>query len=352
MSSNNQFKFETLQKLNINMRIKRHIILVLFFLAQISLSAPHCLNEKGEYVSYFMAIRFNPSVHPRDYIILDSKSKVWRKVNEKDFLPKIFGQVNLKEDTVTAWNDEPPSGRLVGTSYAHSKGLIALSSSGKKGFFLSHSIPKFPNIANGVIDPVSNPDSKYGQHILCVSISSKKSYDDILDQMDKSNPYIYYGYRPNKVLRLFSKAEENAISMNVNEFTYVTKPKSLEVEVYEDFFIPFWDTGFMVETWGRPLKPSICGSKRPIVNILKVGFEDLEQTESRDHSKWSISYDEEKGLVCLGDLNHQDSQSKRGGSFLCLEDKEIHGQFRSLVKEDECGVILKGQRSNIVEEEE
>lgn len=334
-------------------RIAKLILLSLCLLFQLSKTAPHCLNEKGQYVSFFMAIRFHPSKDPREYIILDSKSKKWRKTTESELLPKIFGQVDLKQDQVTAWNDEAPNGKCASSTYAHSKGIIAISSSGRKGFFMSHSIPKFPKISETEISPVSNLQSNYGQHILCVSISSAKAYNEILQQLAQSHPYIYYGEKPNgyddedtKVIQRMFKAKENTkeldtspASMNIGVFKYVTKPKYHYTHIFEGFMAPFWKTGFLVETWGRPLMPSNCDSEFPIVNVKEMGYEGLAQTESRDHSKWALGVDEKMELVCMGDLNHQESQAKRGGSFLCLQDKEVYQEFRSLVKSDECNLI-------------
>lgn len=49
-----------------------------------------------------------------------------------------------------AWNDEKPSGQ-VSSSAAHSKGFIGFSEVSNKGFFVSHSIPKYPGFVEGKI---------------------------------------------------------------------------------------------------------------------------------------------------------------------------------------------------------
>jgi len=61
------------------------------------------------------------------------------------FNEKVYGRV--------AWNDEKPSGKISSTS-AHSKGMIGFDIILKNGFFLSHSIPKFPAFNEGKVNPI------------------------------------------------------------------------------------------------------------------------------------------------------------------------------------------------------
>ena len=52
-----------------------------------------------------------------------------------------------------AWNDEKPSGKVSSTS-AHSKGMMGLDMTLRNGFFLSHSIPKYPDFKDGQVVPL------------------------------------------------------------------------------------------------------------------------------------------------------------------------------------------------------
>lgn len=138
---------------------------------------------------------------------------------------------------------------------------------------------------------------------------------------------------------------EEAVSQKLGKFTLVTKPKLMKANVFEQFLAPFWQTtlgipiGFLIETWGRPLRPSECSIKDPLVNIHKLKIGSVEQNETQDHSKWAISYKEDHQLVCLGDLNHQASQATRGGSFLCIQDSQIYSQFASMILEHDCSTL-------------
>lgn len=138
------------------------------------------------------------------------------------------------------------------------------------------------------------------------------------------------------------KYEVDPISQKVGSFTFVTKPKPLDTNIFEGFLSPYWsntlrkDVGFFIETWGRPLLPSDCTARNPMINIRKLAFGSALQKETQDHSKWAISSNRSFALVCVGDLNHQSSQSHRGGSFFCIQDAAVYGQFSKLIIEHDC----------------
>ena len=126
-----------------------------------------CVNEEGTKVDWFIAMRLNPDKDPRVYAIIDStNSKKWRKTDETSIFKKLFDPISPLADGVIAWNDSPGNDLdHASQTTAHSKGLIAgakESENRKTGFILHHSIPKFPNIYDDNIDPVSMKSSSYG----------------------------------------------------------------------------------------------------------------------------------------------------------------------------------------------
>ncbi|KAJ1347908.1 deoxyribonuclease II [Parelaphostrongylus tenuis] len=48
---------------------------------------------------------------------------------------------------------------------------------------------------------------------------------------------------------------------------------------------------------------------------------------SLDHSKWGVSMDESMPFVCIGDVNRQISQFKRGGGAACIRNKIFGKHF-------------------------
>lgn len=78
-----------------------------------------------------------------------------------------INNLNLKS---VAWNDEKPN-NVTSTTMAHSKGLISLSVVTRKGFLLSHSIPKYPAFTDHKVDiRIAQAENYYGQHLICVSM--------------------------------------------------------------------------------------------------------------------------------------------------------------------------------------
>lgn len=311
--------------------------------------ANSCLNEKGEVVDWFISLRWHGHT-PRKYLIRDSVQNKWRWTTEDALLKPILSKVNANSDAVLAWNDEPPTSYHPSTSYAHSKGLLTFSKEENRGFFLSHSIPKYPEIDEeiGEINYISNTRSSYGQHVVCVSLNSGIEDLHLLwDQIQTAKPYVYHNTlipssRVNSLSTLYKLGKNLKLrnERRLGEFTFVTKSKSQMVPVFEGFLSPYWkqklgNPGFFVETWGRPLLPSVC-KEGSVVNIRKISYGGEIQKETQDHSKWAISTEEKLNLVCIGDLNHQNSQYKRGGSFLCLQNREVYRGFFQMITERDC----------------
>lgn len=282
--------------------------LTISFLALALLIAPStsysCMNEHQQPVDWMIALRVHGKAGPRKYVVLDSTNKKWRETTETALVGPIFGQINAKKDLVTAWNDEPPTGKSVSTSYAHAKGVLAFSTKQNSGLYYMHSIPKYPQIdtATGKINYLSPASSSYGQSIVCQTISSQAKARSILSQVVQSKPYLYYNTfgidtaestpeQPttpkeqkenslsqalesltssfknlkqdfksknltdlttseslNSLKELFNsknlnkKTKQNSepISQRVGGFTFVTKPKPLTANIFEGFLSPYW----------------------------------------------------------------------------------------------------------------
>jgi deoxyribonuclease-2 len=55
---------------------------------------------------------------------------------------------------------------------------------------------------------------------------------------------------------------------------------------------------------------------------------------TEDHSKWAVS--EQGAWICIGDINRQQSQAKRGGGTICMENPRIASLYRSAIDQVEC----------------
>jgi hypothetical protein len=89
-----------------------------------------------------------------------------------------------------AWNDEKPNNE---TSFnlAHSKGFISYSFANRKGFLLSHSIPKYPAFVNHKVDiTIGASQNYYGQHLMCFGMSLSE-LNKLAFRLMITRPFIY-----------------------------------------------------------------------------------------------------------------------------------------------------------------
>ena len=106
---------------------------------------------------------------------------------------------------------------------------------------------------------------------------------------------------------------------------------------------PYWHTGMLWETWmnGVNPDPTFCSSSGDYaydsVNIRNVNVAGEEWKETQDHSKWGLGQQGGRSVVCIGDINRQESQNKRGGGTTCLEHDDLWQAFSDVVTHyDQC----------------
>jgi len=91
-----------------------------------------------------------------------------------------------------------------------------------------------------------------------------------------------------------------------------------------------------IETWqnGAGDMPSCCP---PSNNCTFPSYNNLVVTMGRswkinqDHSKWGVSTSSSKKVTCVGDINRQTGQRKRGGGAVCTTDSGVWGSFAAAV---------------------
>ncbi|ETN83806.1 deoxyribonuclease II [Necator americanus] len=119
-------------------------------------------------------------------------------------------------------------------------------------------------------------------------------------------------------------------------------PNFPPINLWHDFIAPNLKTSMAVETWrsgGANDVGSQCGMKLDVYDISNVTVLGKSFANSQDHSKWGASMNSEVPAVCIGDVNRQVSQFKRGGGAVCIEDEKLWMTFyHSVAGYEDCAV--------------
>lgn len=311
----------------------------IFFLAAswvfVSVWNLSCLNSKGAKVEYNMMIKLpRKEQEPCGYLYLETGNKFTVEKNHIDdsteALTKTLAQVK-KGMTVYAWNDEWPDGKHTSATKAHSKGVFAYDTSTKLGFYLVHSVPKFPDFdSNKFIPKIDDGQDIYGQSFVCLSISGDDDFNNLKAGLASTDPYMYVG----ELEKSTQKKAYTIYQLKSNKFKAFFKGGDANNFIYEDIIAPSYGTSFYVESWCRPcMKNTQVSSKIWVKNIMEIKIPNVDVTweDTNDHSKWAVSEDSSAAIVCIGDMNRMTSQEPRGGSSFCIKNSNIWNAYYDIV---------------------
>ncbi|TDG43772.1 hypothetical protein AWZ03_009804 [Drosophila navojoa] len=256
---------------------------------------------------------------------------------------------------LAAYNDEYPNGTVSATG-GHAKGVIATD--GTTGMWLVHSVPKYPTVPD-----YSYPTTgeHYGQSLLCVTVDAE-GVEKVGELLVYNEPHFYYERNP-----LLQTAEtfpslERALkrqwrteapfqkevelrTLDGKQFRLFGKSPRADIELYSDLVAPALGVNLFVEAWrdGAGNLPDSCDKANKVFNVQDIANADfrVEFKTTGDHSKWAVS--EETGIklhrwrigggdwICIGDINRQDKQQKRGGGTVCHKSSRVSDLYRKLV---------------------
>ncbi|KAJ9465325.1 Cell death-related nuclease 6 [Diplonema papillatum] len=264
------------------------------------------------------------------------------------------------DPNATAWllfNDEHPDNKTSSSGYAHQKGIVGFDKA--TGFWLDHSVPRFPVYLNSTYN-FPNDEATYGQSFLCVSIDASNIDDTVGKALYLSRPWLYDVNLPvdwaSSFPELYSVIHggHNPVASALvyplaasagTQFTIVAKNGEWGMDLYEDMVAPYFKVSpLLVETWqhGTGNLPAYCTPqyKYDVLSVrnLSIGTSEgnvvLYRT-TNDHSKWAVA--PSTTLVCIGDINRQSGQRKRGGGTICFGNEAVHAAYSGLVDgHDEC----------------
>eukprot|EP01097_Dermamoeba_algensis_P006356 TRINITY_DN3983_c0_g1_i1.p1 TRINITY_DN3983_c0_g1~~TRINITY_DN3983_c0_g1_i1.p1 ORF type:complete len:365 (+),score=30.75 TRINITY_DN3983_c0_g1_i1:120-1214(+) len=340
-------------------------ILVLLSLLSASISL-RCVGENGEDVDWWIILKAptrevdDPNVSKGlGFSYIDSSNIVnnfaLRDIsinNPKSPLMTTLSPLYGKNQKMgyLMYNDQPPGSTH--TTSAHAKGVMGFDQNG--AFWLIHSVPRFPAGPSAASSPDIEPGQRiYGQSMICISLSGDQVEGLVAKNLNSFEANFYESSFPASISSLYpnlyavanDKAGTRAVTSFFNltshgvPFFHFAKNAKWGLDLYADMVSPYFGEALMVETWMRPREASFYPprSKYEVVNVNSVNFPSLPDSygwpETSDHSKWAISTFPSGGLFCIGDINKQESQTKRGGGTMCALNCNIYSAFASMVKQ-------------------
>ncbi|XP_046559146.1 plancitoxin-1-like [Haliotis rubra] len=292
------------------------------------------------------------AVHDSGHFYMDVNNPTWTFSNVHmtatnhavyNTLQAIYQAKTTDDLAYVMYNDHTPSGKEP-ESDGHSKGVFAFDK--EEGFWLVHSTPRFPpNREDGYNFP---PSGNYnGQSFLCVSykysqlktIASQIVYNYV-QVYDHMAPASFLSDNPSLAAVIDHKRPEGATaskrqltSSQGTAFLSFAKTAAFNDDLYSGFVAPVLQSDLKTETWqdGRGKMRSNCSSSYKVYNVQAISLPGgIHFKETKDHSKWAVSMT--GTWVCIGDINRQLHQLKRGGGTVCLQNKTVWSQFDNSIQ--------------------
>ncbi len=252
------------------------------------------------------------------------------------------------------YNDEHPDGNTSFTS-GHTKGVVVFGR--KTGYWLIHSVPKYPTPVDSRAYGYPHTGRIYGQSFLCLTLSSPDAAEMVGKQLLFDRPYVFDHNMPEFMakmspsLTMAAKGKHLDVSpyysikiakllSRKQSFMAYAKTTKFNGDLYADLLAPHFKNGFAVESWpnGPGKMNSSCSHKPAIVenvdsiNFGKSFYPPVEFSTRHDHSKWAVSVDAGLPVVCVGDINRMNSQKRRAGGTACLRHEGLWQSFTGIVQ--------------------
>jgi deoxyribonuclease-2 len=255
------------------------------------------------------------------------------------------------------YNDEVPDhcdGKN-SQSFGHAKGILIWNE--KNIYWLVHSVPKWPliekvhehdntycccfnwnrflcNSLSIVIPEIPSSESKYGQSfiLLCTPFSFSL-LSSIFEQLSVMHVNIYQKNHDESIHydNKISCLKNLSILKITNKIRHFAKSPHLHEDFYELLLNEIGSDNCLVESWMRPAMQE----SEKIHHIKSIFWRNRDDNvnfiETKDHSKWAIQEkDDCKVWILVGDLNRMESQKKRGGGGIWIQDRELWKAFQLL----------------------
>ncbi|XP_040020868.2 deoxyribonuclease-2-alpha [Gasterosteus aculeatus] len=340
-----------------------------------------CYNDHGKAVDWFYMYKLpkepnRQSPHRGEsYLLLERGSDGWTNgtgsVNDTAgalgrTVGQLYSQGQNKEVAYVLYNDQKPAedfgGRSANESRSggHTKGVVLLDA--KQGFWLVHSTPHFPPARQKGRYYFPDSGVNNGQNFICVTYPLQR-FQAVGEQLQINQPNVYDCDIPESLASLVpslaavcgkhpsgrsfppiktaSNRSVTLTSKGGTKFVSFAKGASFDQDLYHSWVAPSLRSDLLVQFWVRSsgILPSDCslGWKVLDITLINPGSTFTFKT-SQDHSKWAVSPAAGGGWVCVGDINRNEAEERRGGGTVCLRDPAVWKAYRSAALECEaCG---------------
>ncbi|GAB1293402.1 Deoxyribonuclease-2-alpha [Apodemus speciosus] len=339
--------------------------LLLAALLWVPAEALSCYGDSGQPVDWFVVYKLPAHSRSGDtpwkgltYKYMDQNSEGWQ--DGAGYINSSKGAVGLslqplyrKNSSQLAfllYNDQPPksSSARDSSSHGHTKGVLLLDQEG--GFWLVHSVPRFPAPASSGEYSWPPNAQTYGQTLICVSLPFSQ-FPRIGRQLTYTYPLVFDHKLEGVFAQKLPDLEEVIRGHHVSRepwnssviltsqagatFQSFAKFGKFGDDLYSGWLAEALGTNLQVQFWPNSpgILPSNCSGAHQILDVTQTGFPGPSGptfSATEDHSKWCVA---PRGpWACVGDMNRNKGEVHRGGGTLCTQLPSFWKAFQSLVK--------------------
>ncbi|KAL7013354.1 hypothetical protein ACKWTF_015346 [Chironomus riparius] len=325
-----------------------------------------CKDEDGKLVDWYYLYKLpnkysDTSKSGLEYLyVTPSSLSSWthstRLINSTSSMPGqtlslIYNKTQNFDYLVAMYNDEPTNARTDNVR-GHTKGVVVANDI--SGFWMIHSVPKFPPAMDKGGYDYPHSGTNYGQSFLCISFTGDQMAS-VGKQLHFNEPRFYSSQVPDYLRRLYPNIVDALDMKKVSvapfynleplrsrfgtKFVSFAKSSSFKKELYEDLVAPHYNAGdFFVESWrhGPGNIRSDCTKPTKVYNIQDISIissQKISFSTQHDHSKWMVSSD--NNLLCVGDINRQQHQKVRGGGTVCIQSDSLAKLYSQTIADSE-----------------
>ncbi|XP_069055153.1 deoxyribonuclease-2-alpha isoform X2 [Lepisosteus oculatus] len=335
-----------------------------------ALAAVSCYNDQGSPVDWFYLYKLPQLSHHAPgsgllYLLLQQGNDSWVKgaslVNKSDgALGRTVGQLyKLRQEDLgyILYNDQKPperGGGGVSSECGHTKGVVLLDKT--QGFWLVHSTPHFP--PRQEVGEFSYPSTgvENGQNFLCMTFPLER-FEAIGEQLQYNQPLVFDCSVPDALASQAPSLHQlcrrpygappaprpanrsvSLPSLGGTTFLSFAKSRAFDDDLYVAWVAPSLGADLLVQFWQRSagVRPSNCSLGYRVLNVEGLDPGGAGPFRSTlDHSKWAASAGagpgDEEGWVCVGDINRDEAEERRGGGTVCQRDGRVWRAYHAAV---------------------